>query len=61
MSIPEIKKISVYQNTKSVHIVAHPVLLRRASAVVTDVGWVAVDVDVAKTNATEAYGKGVWS
>jgi hypothetical protein len=38
---------------------AHPVLLRRASAVVTDVGW--VDADVAETTATEAYGKGVWS
>ena len=29
------------------HIFGHPVLLRRASAVVTDVGWVAVDADVA--------------
>ena len=40
---------------------AHPVLVRRASAVVTDVGRVAVDAEVAKTNAAEAYGKGVWS
>ena len=39
----------------------HPVLLRRASAVVTDVGRVAVDADIAKTNATEAYGEDVWS
>ena len=39
----------------------HPVLLRRASAVVTDVGRVAVDAEVAKTNATKAYGKSVWS
>ncbi|MBR1229940.1 hypothetical protein JQ600_34150, partial [Bradyrhizobium sp. AUGA SZCCT0176] len=43
------KKISVNQNIsvvdrpKSVRIYRHPVLLRRASAVVTDVGRVAVD------------------
>jgi hypothetical protein len=61
VSSPEIKNISVYQNGNSGHIFVHPVLVRRASAVVTDVGRVAVDVDVAKTNATEAYGKGVWS
>jgi hypothetical protein len=43
------------------HIFGHPVLVRRASAVVTDVGRVAMDADVAKTNAAEAYGKSVWS
>jgi hypothetical protein len=40
---------------------AHPALVRRASAVVTDVGRGAVDAEVAKTNATEAYGEVVWS
>ena len=48
MSSPEIKNISLFQKAKSGHISAHPVLLRRASAVVTDVGRVAVDAEVAK-------------
>jgi hypothetical protein len=61
VSSPEIKNISLLQKAKSVHILAHPVLLRRASAVVTDVGRGAVDADVAKTNAAEAYGEDVWS
>ena len=40
----------------------HPVLIRRASAVVTDVGRGAVDADVAPDECvTEAYGKDVWS
>ena len=56
-----IKNISLLRKAKSAYVFAHPVLLRRASAVVTDVGRVAVDADVAKTNVTEAYGKGVWS
>ena len=30
-------------------------------AIVTDVGWVAVDADVAIDERTEAYGKVVWS
>jgi len=58
---PEIKDISVYQNGKLGHIFAHPVLVRRASAVVTDVGRVAVDADVTETTVAEAYGKSVWS
>jgi hypothetical protein len=61
MSSPKIINISLLQNGKSGYMSAHPVLLKRASAVVTDVGRVAVDADVAKTNATAAYGKGVWS
>jgi hypothetical protein len=44
---PEIKNISLYPKAKSVLILGHPVLLRRASAVVTAVGRVAVDADVA--------------
>ncbi|MBR1192229.1 hypothetical protein [Bradyrhizobium sp. AUGA SZCCT0160] len=43
VSSPDIKNISVYQNENQVHIFGHPVLVRRASAVVTDVGRVAVD------------------
>ncbi|WP_211997386.1 hypothetical protein, partial [Bradyrhizobium sp. JYMT SZCCT0180] len=39
----QIKNISVVGRPKSVRIYRHPVLLRRASAVVTDVGRVAVD------------------
>ena len=46
VSSPEIKNISLFQKTKSGHILAHPVPLR-ASAVVTDVGRVAVDAEVA--------------
>ena len=49
MSSPRIKNISVYQNDNQVHMFAHPVLLRRASAVVTDVGRGAMDADVAET------------
>jgi hypothetical protein len=55
------KNISLLQKCKSDYIFAHLVLLRRASAVVTDVGRGAVDADVAKTNATKAYGEGAWS
>ena len=54
MSSPRIKNISVYQNENQRHMFAHPVLFRRASAVVTDVGRVAVDADVAKTNAADS-------
>ena len=61
MSSPEIKNISLYLKVDRRYISAHPVLLRRASAVVTDVGRDAVDADVAKTNAAEAYGEGAWS
>jgi hypothetical protein len=61
MSSLEIKNISLLQNRKSGHIIGHPVLLRRASAVVTDVGRDAVDADVTKTNVAEAYGKDAWS
>ena len=39
----------------------HPVPLRRALAVVTNEGRVAVDADVPKTNGADAYGKDVWS
>jgi hypothetical protein len=30
-------------------------------AIVTDVGWDAVDAAVTKTNVADAYGKDVWS
>ncbi|MET3845191.1 sorbitol-specific phosphotransferase system component IIA [Bradyrhizobium sp. OAE829] len=40
---PEIKNISVYQKENQEYVFGHPVLLRRASAVVTDVGRVAMD------------------
>ena len=43
MSSLEIKNISLFQKAKSVLVSAHPALVRRASAVVTDVGRVAVD------------------
>jgi hypothetical protein len=49
MSSPEIKNISLYQKAKSVIHSAHPVLVRRASAVVTDVGRGTMDADVAET------------
>ena len=49
MSSPEIKNISLFQKPNQGYIFGHPVLLRRASAVVTDVGRVAVDADVAET------------
>jgi hypothetical protein len=29
--------------------------------IVTNVRWDAVDAEVAKTSATDAYGEGVWS
>ena len=47
MSSPKIKNISLFRQGKSGVHIAHPVLLRRASAVVTDVGRVAVDAEVA--------------
>jgi len=43
VSSPKIKNISLYQKAKSVVHSAHPVLVRRASAVVTDVGRGAMD------------------
>jgi hypothetical protein len=43
----EIKNISLFQKRKSVHILGHPVLLRGALAIVTNVGRVAVDAEVA--------------
>ena len=49
LSSPEIKNISLYQKGKSVLHSAHPALIRRASAVVTDVGRGAMDADVAET------------
>ena len=40
----------------------HPALLRRASAVVTDVGRVAVDAGLTSDDGVDrAYGKTVWS
>ena len=47
MSSPEIKHISILQKWTRVYMFGHPALLRRASAVVTDVGRGAVDVRVA--------------
>jgi hypothetical protein len=55
------ENISVYQKTKSVLYQTHPVPLRRALAVVTNEGRVAVDADVPKANGADAYGKDVWS
>ena len=47
VSSPEIRNISLFQKPNQGYIFDHPVLLRRASAVVTDVGRVAVDAEVA--------------
>ena len=44
---PRNKKYFAFTEAKSGVHISHPVLLRRASAVVTDVGRVAVDADVA--------------
>ena len=43
------------------YIYRHPVPLRRALAVVTNEGRVAVDAEVPLTRGAEAYGKDVWS
>jgi hypothetical protein len=43
------------------HIYRHPVLLRGALAIVTNVGRVAVDAKVPLTNGAGAYGEVVWS
>ena len=61
VSSPRIKNISLFPKAKSGHIYLHPVLLRGALAIVTNVGRVAVDAEVPTTNGTEAYGKDVWS
>ena len=45
------KNISLFQNAKSVVHSAHPVLVRRASAVVTDVGRGAMDAGLRWTMA----------
>jgi hypothetical protein len=55
MSSPKIKNISLFQKRKSGHIFAHPVLSRGALAIVTNVGRVAVDADV----ATDERDRGV--
>ena len=55
MSSPKIKNISLFPEAKSVRIFGHPVLLRRASAVVTVVGRGAVDADV----AIDERGRGI--
>jgi hypothetical protein len=47
VSSPGIKNISVFSAAKSLHINSHPVPRRGASAIVTNVGRVAVDADVA--------------
>jgi hypothetical protein len=44
-----IENISLLQKPNQEYIFGHPVLLRRASAVVMDVGRVAMDADVAVT------------
>ena len=49
VSSPGIKNISLLRKIKSEYILGHPVLLRRASAVVTDVGRVAMDAEVTET------------
>ena len=41
------KNISLFQKANQGHIFGHPVLLRGALAIVTNVGRVAVDADVA--------------
>src|SRR5437763_13892785 len=60
MSSPEIKNISVYQNINQGYDSARPAR-QEGRAHVTNARWDAVDADVAKTSATEAYGKVVWS
>ena len=61
MSSPGMKNISLLRNQTQRYTHTHPVLVRRASAVVTDVGRGAVDADVTETTVAEAYGKDVWS
>ena len=51
VSSPKIENISVYRKLNQGYIFAHPVLVRRASAVVTDVGRVAMDAGLRWTMA----------
>src|ERR1700712_1649391 len=46
VSSPKIRNISILQKLTRVYMFGHPVLIRRASAVVTDVGRGAVDAEV---------------
>jgi hypothetical protein len=61
LSSPHCKNISVFPKCKSVYMICHPVLLRGALAIVTNVGRVAVDAKVPLTNGAGAYGEVVWS
>jgi hypothetical protein len=56
-----IKNISLFPKDKSEAYFSPSRPTQKASAVVTDVGRVAVDAEVAKTNVAEAYGEVVWS
>ena len=61
MSSPRIKNISLFPKAKSAAHLWPSRPTQRASAVVTDVGRVAVDADVTETNVADAYGEVVWS
>src|ERR1700704_3306752 len=61
MSSLEIKNISLLPKAKSAAHLGPSRPTQRASAVVTDVGRVAVDADVTETNVADAYGEVVWS
>ena len=50
VSSPKIKNISLFPKGKSGHFYCHPVLLRGALAIVTNVGRVAVDVAASGVN-----------
>jgi hypothetical protein len=56
-----IENISLFPKGKSGAHLCHPVPLRGASAIVTNEGRVAVDVEVPVTNGAIAYGEDVWS
>jgi hypothetical protein len=61
LSSPFRKNIRIFRNDKSVYIHGHPVPLEGRIAIVTDAGWVAVDVEAPITNGAEADGEVVWS
>src|SRR3981189_30847 len=61
VSSPRIKNISVFMDPKSAAHLWPSRPTQRASAVVTDVGRVAVDADVTETNVADAYGEVGWA
>src|SRR6266702_814453 len=57
VSSPEIKNISLFPKANPWHIYCHPVLLRGALAIVTNVGRVAVDAEVPVTKVLKRTAK----